>query len=129
MLEIGLHGLAFALTFIVIAALKKGGKSVKSEVGLGMGIILGYAHARAGEPWSILSDKAKHLLSSIGAEVGGASAAAITVAIAGWWWYARPGAKGSVVWGYLLISAAATASGLLGKIEGIVGHVATIIAG
>ncbi|WP_043198660.1 hypothetical protein, partial [Streptomyces sp. NRRL WC-3725] len=104
MLEISLHGLAFALTVLVIAALKKSGKKLSSPAALAAGVALGYAYSHTGEPWSVLADKAQQMTASVGDEFG-AVPAAVALAIGAWWHYTRPGPLGSVVQGLLLISA------------------------
>lgn len=129
MLEIGLHGLAFALTVAVIAAFTKGGKRIGPAGGLAAGIALGYAYKRAGDPWAVLSDKAAEITAKIGDEFG-AVPAAVAVALAAFWWYKRPGPLGSVVSGLLLISAAEAANTrLIAKGVSIIGSLVEIVAG
>lgn len=128
MLEIGLHGLAFALTLIVIAALKRGGKTLPPAAGLAAGIVLGYVYQRAGDPWSILSDKATQLNAQVGSEFD-AVPAAVALAILGWWHFARPGLLGSVILGLLAVTAASAASGLLQKATSIVGSLVSVLSG
>lgn len=129
MLEIGLHGLAFALTVAVVAALAKGGKRIGPVGGLAAGIALGYAYKRAGDPWTILSDKAAEITGRIGDEFG-AVPAAVAIALLGFWWYKRPGPLGSAVTGLLLISAAeAGGTRLLTKAVSIIGSLVEIVAG
>jgi hypothetical protein len=127
-LQIGLQGLSFALTVIVIAALKRGGKSIPAPAALAMGIILGYAYAHTGEPWSILSSKAHEMTGRVGDEFG-AVPAAVALAIGGWWHYSRPGPLGSVIQGLLLMSAAMASSGLARQASDIIGSLVQVVAG
>ncbi|GED89328.1 hypothetical protein [Streptomyces sp. 6-11-2] len=128
MLEIGLQGLAFALTLITIAALKKGGKSFPSPLAFAVGIVLAYVYARAGQPWSILSVKAHDMTGRIGDHFG-AVPAAVALGLAGWWHYTRPGAKGSVLQGFLMTSAALAANGLLTQVTSMIGSLVQVVAG
>ncbi|MFF2650586.1 hypothetical protein [Streptomyces sp. NPDC058045] len=128
MLEIGLHALAFVLTILVIAALKKGGKSLKGTAALALGIGLGYLYAHTGQPWSILSDKASQILTNVGDEFG-AGGAALALAIGGWWHYTRPGPAGSVIQGLLMMTAASTATGLMKQATDIIASIVRVIAG
>lgn len=129
MLEIGLHGLAFALTVAVIAGLAKGGKRIGPGSALAAGIALGYAYKRAGDPWAVLSDKAAEITGRIGDEFG-AVPAATALALAAFWWYKRPGPLGSTLTGLLLISAAEAANTqLIDKGVSIIGSLVDIVAG
>lgn len=128
MLEIGLNGLALALTAVTIAALKKGGKSFPSALALAVGIILAYTYAHVGQPWSILSAKAHDIDTRIGDRFG-AGSAAVALAIGGWWHFTRPGAKGSVIQGFLMTTAGLAATGLMMEATGMVGSIVEVIAG
>ncbi|GAA2463263.1 hypothetical protein [Streptomyces macrosporus] len=128
MLEIGLHGLAFALTVIVIAGLKKGGKTIPAPASLAAGIALGYAYQHAGDPWSIVAEKAVELNAQIGDEFG-AVPAAVAVALLGWWHFARPGLLGSITLGFLALNAASAATDLWRKAVSIIGSLLTVITG
>lgn len=128
MLEIGLNGLALALTAVTIAALKRGGKQFPSALALAVGVILAYTYAHVGQPWSILSVKAHDIDTRIGDRFG-AGPAAVALAIAGWWHYTRPGPKGSVIQGFLMTNAALVATGLLAQFAAMVGSIVQVIAG
>ncbi|MEV5079393.1 hypothetical protein AB0K74_11365 [Streptomyces sp. NPDC056159] len=128
MLEIGLQGLALALTLVTIAALKKGGKSFPTPLAFVIGIVLAYAYAHAGQPWSILSVKAHDMTARFGDHFG-AAPAAVALGIAGWWHYTRPGAKGSVLQGFLMTTAALAAHGLLTQATAMIGSLVQVVAG
>ncbi|MFJ8345064.1 hypothetical protein ACIQ9J_01545 [Streptomyces sp. NPDC094153] len=128
MLEIGLQGLALALTIITIAALKKGGKSIPGPAGLFIGIVLAYVYTRAGMPWSVLSVKAHAMTARFGDQFG-AAPAAVALAIGGWWHYTRPGLLGSVLQGFLMMSAAMAASGLATQVTAMIGSLIQVVAG
>ncbi|MFB6955477.1 hypothetical protein ACFCYB_00215 [Streptomyces sp. NPDC056309] len=128
MLEIGLQGLALALTLVTIAALKKGGKSFPTPLAFAVGIVLAYAYAHAGQPWSILSAKAHDMNGRIGDHFG-AGAAAVALGIAGFWHYSRPGPKGSVLQGFLMMTAALEARGLLAQVTAMIGSLIQVVTG
>ncbi|MFB7461272.1 hypothetical protein [Streptomyces sp. NPDC056188] len=128
MLEIGLQGLAFTLTLITIAALKKGGKSFPTPLAFAIGIVLAYAYAHAGQPWSILSAKAHDLNGRIGDNFD-AVPAAVALGLAGFWHYSRPGPKGSVLQGFLMMTAALEAKGFLTQVTAMAGSLIQVVAG
>ncbi|NUR04235.1 MAG: hypothetical protein HOY79_49365 [Streptomyces sp.] len=128
MLAIGLQGLALVLTLITIAALKKGGKSFPPALALAVGVVLAYTYAHVGQPWSILSVKAHDMTARFGDHFG-AAPAAVALGLAGWWHYTRPGAKGSVVQGFLMTNAALAATGLLTQVTAMVGSLVQVVAG
>jgi hypothetical protein len=128
MLQIGLQGLAFALTVIMIAALKKGGKSFPAPLALAVGIVLAYVYAHVGDPFSLLHEKAQEMTSRIGDRFG-AVPAAVALGIGGWWHYTRPGPKGSVIQGFLMMTAALGAQGLTSQVTSMVGSLVQVLAG
>jgi hypothetical protein len=128
MLEIGLNGLALALTAVMIAALKRGGKQFPSALALVVGVVLAYTYAHVGQPWSILSVKAHDMTARFGDHFG-AAPAAVALAIGGWWHYTRPGPKGSVIQGFLMTNAALAATGLMTQATEMVGSLVQVVAG
>ncbi|MFJ5151388.1 hypothetical protein ACIQCF_07330 [Streptomyces sp. NPDC088353] len=128
MLEIGLQGLALALTAVTIAALKKGGKSFPAPAAFAVGIVLAYVYARAGQPWSILSVKAHDMTARAGNQFN-VVPAAVALAIGGWWHYSRPGPKGSVLQGFLMTTAAMAAPGLVSQATAMLGSLVQVVAG
>lgn len=128
MLEIGLHGLSLLLTVVVIAAAKKGGNTIGGPGGYAAGMVLGYAYARSGTPWSILSDKFGQVTGTAGGEFG-VSAAAIALTLFGLWWYLRPKLVISIVLGLLTMTAAEAASGTWKQVASILGSFINILAG
>lgn len=128
MLQIGLQGLAFALTIIMLGALKRGGKSFPAPLALAVGIVLAYVYAQVGEPFSILHVKAQEMTGRIGDRFG-AAPAAVALGIGGWWHYTRPGAKGSVIQGFLMTTAALAATGLVTQATAMVGSIVQVVAG
>ncbi len=128
MLEIGLPGLALALTLTLIGALKKGGKSLPTPAALAVGIVLAYTYARVGEPFSILSDKGAEATAQFGGEFG-AVPAAVALGLGGLWHYLRPGPVLSTLFGFLIMTAAAAATGFMAKAESILGSLITVFAG
>ncbi|MDG9703776.1 hypothetical protein [Streptomyces sp. DH37] len=128
MLQIGMHGLALVLTVITGAALKKGGKTLPPPAGLAIGIALGIAYVKAGDPWAILSEQAGLLTGRIGDEFGTVPAA-IALALLGAWHYLRPGLLVSTLMGFLAVTAASAASELWLKLVSIVDSLLTVIAG
>ncbi|MCT2591128.1 hypothetical protein LHJ74_14625 [Streptomyces sp. N2-109] len=128
MLEIGLHGLSLLLTVLVVAAVKKGGQTIGPAAGLAAGVAMAYAYARTGRPWSILAEKAQEMTATGGAEFG-VVPAAVALSLYAWWWYTRPKLLGSVVLGFLLMTAASASSGLWKEITSVVGSFITIFAG
>lgn len=128
MLQIGLQGLAFALTVIALAALKKGGKSFPPPWALAVGIVLAYVYAQVGEPFSILHVKAQEMTGRVGDRFG-AVPASVALAIGGWWHYTRPGPKGSVIQGFLMTTAALAATGTITQVTSMVGSIVQVVAG
>lgn len=128
MLQIGLQGLAFALTVITIAALKRGGKSFPAPVALAVGIILAYVYAQVGDPFSVLHEKAQEMTTRVGDRFGTVPAA-VALGIGGWWHFTRPGAKGSVIQGFLMTTAALAATGLMAQVTSMVGSIVQVVAG
>lgn len=128
MLQIGLQGLAFTLTMIMIGALKKGGKSFPAPLAFAVGIVLAYTYAKAGQPWGIIAGKGHDITMRMGDRFG-AVPAAVALGIGGFWHYTRPGPKGSVIQGFLMTSAALAASGLITQVTAMVGSLVEVVAG
>lgn len=130
MLSIGLSGLALVLTGLIVAALKKGGKTLKPQVAYGLGGVLAYTYANTGAPWNLLAGQATDLTGSASAQFNAGSAA---IAIAGFaiWFYWRPGVVGSTLMGFLTITAAAgaTDSDVLTMVMQLLGTLVGVVAG
>lgn len=128
MLEIGLHGLSFLLTVVVIVSAVSGGKSISGTAGYMAGMILAYCYARTGSPWNILSDKAGQMTATAGSEFN-APMAAVALACFAIWHYRRPKVIISFVLGLLTMSAAEASSGTWAELASILGSFISILAG
>lgn len=123
-----MHGAALVLTVLLIAALKKGGKTIPAIGGLVAGALLAYFYSHSGDPWTILHNQADRIRGNLGDELG-AAPAALGLAIIAWWQYAQPKVKMSTLYGFMLMVCAQAADGLWTRAVSIIGSLARVVTG
>lgn len=123
-----MHGAALVLTVLLIAALKKGGKTIPAIGGLVAGALLAYFYSHAGDPWTIAHAQGAKMRDNLGDEVG-AVPAALALAILAWWQFAQPKVRMSTLYGFMLMVCAQAADGLWTRAVSAIGSIVRVVTG